>query len=264
VSIDYDHAANRHALVSPRIVVPFLFDGRRRRSLLDVGCGIGTWLRAAREYGIEDLCGVDGADIPATALQIPAELVRQVDLTTPWSLNRRFDVVLCLEVAEHLDEPAGRLLVETLTSHTDEIVSSAACPGQPGQHHINCQWPDYWQTQFNARGFVCSDAIRWRIWTESDVDVWYRQNMFVATRDTTRAGQETRLEAVVHPDFLEHLVYARASRAVVENLQSLQDGVLPVGWYAASVYKALAAKVRRQFLPAAPSDPAREESVRAS
>jgi hypothetical protein len=250
VPVDYDYAANRHTLDSPRAVLPILFAGRMPGSLLDVGCGIGTWLRAAREIGIEDISGVDGVEISSTDLLVPPDVFRVVDLSRPWTLDKKFDVALCLEVAEHLDERHSQLLIETITSHADEIVFSAACPRQRGQHHVNCQWPAYWQERFNACGFSCSDAIRWRIWNEPNVDVWYRQNMFVAMRDAQGAGKEERLRAVVHPEFLEHLVFAGASTAAMEKVKSLEDGAMPVGWYAVSALRALTAKVRRRFLPA--------------
>jgi hypothetical protein len=250
VPVDYDYKANRHTLDAPRMVLPLLFDGRRPESLLDVGCGVGTWLKAAREFGIEEIAGVDGVEIPSTELLVPRGVFRVVDLSRPWTLDRKFDVALCLEVAEHLDERHGRLLIETLTAHSDEIVFSAACPRQRGQHHVNCQWPAYWQELFNACGFSCSDAIRWRIWNETAIDVWYRQNMFVARRDGSSAGSEERLRAVVHPEFLEHLVFAGAATAAMDKVKSLEDGAMPVGWYALSAVKALTAKVRRRFLTA--------------
>ena len=250
LAIDYDHAANQHTVDSPRNVIPVLFERRRPTSLLDVGCGTGTWLHVAREYGIADIVGVDGIEVPAADLMVPSDVFRVVDLTRPWSLNRKFDTALCLEVAEHLDRSAGRLLIEALTTHANEVVFSAACPGQVGQHHVNCQWPNYWQDLFNACGFSCSDAIRWRIWNDPRVDVWYRQNMFVARRDAATAGKEERLKAVVHPDFLEHLVFAGASHVATERVKSLEDGAMPVGWYVSSAFRALRAKFRRRFLPA--------------
>ena len=200
-------------------------------------------------YGVEDILGVDGVEIAAGRLQIPAEAFRVVDLRTRWNLKRTFDVALCLEVAEHLDWRAAPLLVETLANHADEIVFSAACPGQPGQHHVNCQWPVYWQEMFNDAGFTCSDAIRWKIWDDPDIDVWYRQNIFVATRDAA-AGTEERLKAVVHPDFLEHLVFAGATTAATQRVKSVEDGAMPVTWYVTSAVRALVAKVKRRFLPA--------------
>ncbi len=247
--VDYDYAANRHTLDSPRTVIPILFSGRKPGSLLDVGCGIGTWLRAAHEFGIEDIRGVDGVEIPSTDLLVPPDAFRVVDLSGPWTLDRKFDVILCLEVAEHLDERCSTPLIEALTAHSDEIIFSAACPRQPGQHHVNCQWPAYWQERFNACGFSCSDAIRWRIWNETDVDVWYRQNMFVARRDARGAGREERLRAVIHPEFLEDLVFVGAATAAMEKVESLEARARPVRWYAISAMRALTAKVRRRFLP---------------
>jgi SAM-dependent methyltransferase len=226
-----------------------LFERRRPISLLDVGCGTGTWLFVAQMLGIDDIVGVDGVEIAADRLLMPAEAFRVVDLTTPWTLARKFDIALCLEVAEHLDPHAGRLLVETLTAHADEIVFSAACPGQPGQHHVNCQWPVYWQRLFNGYGFACSDAIRWKIWNDPDVDVWYRQNMFVARRDAA-AGTEERLKAVIHPDLLQHLVFAEATSVATQRVKSVEDGAMPVAWYANSAVRAMVAKFRRRFLPA--------------
>jgi SAM-dependent methyltransferase len=249
LDIEYDHAANRHTLDSPRRVLPLLFERRRPTSLLDVGCGTGTWLHVARALGVEDILGVDGVEVATSRLLIPSEVFHVVDLRTPWHLQRKFDLALCLEVAEHLDLPVGKLLVETLTAHADEIVFSAACPGQPGQHHVNCQWPVYWQQMFNDCGFSCSDAIRWRIWNDPDVEVWYRQNMFLARRDPG-AGREARLNAVVHPDFLEHLGFAQAFTFANERMKSVEDGAMPVAWYASSAIKALMAKARRRFLPA--------------
>jgi len=40
-------------------------------SILDVGCGVGTWLAEARNRGISDVVGVDGAHVTSQMLQIP-------------------------------------------------------------------------------------------------------------------------------------------------------------------------------------------------
>jgi len=225
--VDYDHDCNRHTLEGPQAALPEIFSDRKPASLLDVGCGTGTWLKAASEYGIDDVFGLDGVAVPAKELLIPATLFRQQDLTTFWSLGRRFDAVLCLEVAEHLEERFSSPLVETLISHADLVVFSAAIPDQPGQHHVNCQWPAYWQTRFNAQGFACDDAIRWRLWDDERVEPWYRQNLFIARRNPAAAGHEPRLRPVVHPQILRKLFGADRRRFRVE----IEAGGLSARWY---------------------------------
>lgn len=205
MTIDYDYQNNRHTKTGAGAALPYLFPAEKPASLLDVGCGIGTWLQAALEFGIPEVFGVDGSPIHPDQLLVPPALFMQQDLTRPLTLGRKFAAVLCLEVAEHLDEEAGKNLIRSLTQHGDTIYFSAACPDQLGQHHINCQWPAYWQSLFNAEGFTCSDDIRWEIWECREIERWYRQNMFLAVKSDTQAGREKRIPAVVHPEMLDLL-----------------------------------------------------------
>lgn len=240
--IDYDHTRNLHTADGPREAFQFIFAEDLPRSLLDVGCGTCTWLKAALDAGVIDVFGVDGVAIPEDSLCISRSLFSQQDFTQPWTLGRRFDAVLCLEVAEHLDKVHADHLLDTLVAHADTVIFSAACPGQRGQHHVNCQWPDWWQKRFNDRGYFCDDAVRWRIWDNSRIEPWYRQNMFRATRDPSRAGKEPRIPSVVHPDFLDDVAWDRVTSAY---LAQIETGSLPVFWYLSSPWKAMLSKAKR-------------------
>jgi len=212
MTIDYDHAKNIHTLQGPKIALPIILGGLNPVSVLDVGCGTGVWLKAAIELGIADIFGIDGANITQEKLLISRERFKCHDLSTSWNLGRRFDVAICFEMAEHLDEISAETLIRSITAHSDTVLFSAACPGQDGQHHINCQWPSYWQQIFNNQGFVCDDAIRWRIWNIHDIEPWYRQNMFLATRDIERAGSEKRIASVIHPEMIKWLKIERSEQ----------------------------------------------------
>jgi SAM-dependent methyltransferase len=246
-SIDYDYRKNLHTISGPQAALPYVFAQRRPASLLDVGCGPGTWIRASIESGIADVFGVDGVRVDDGELLFPPELFRQLDLTQHWSLGRSFDAALCLEVAEHLAPGSAPALVDSLVKHSNLVVFSAGCPGQPGQHHVNCQWADYWQELFNARGYVCSDALRWSIWDIQDIEPWYRQNIFIARRDPAAAGQEPRIKRVIHPDMLNfgmlraHIDAANAQAFLIE------DGSRPMQWYMTVPVRAFAGKVRRRL-----------------
>lgn len=242
--IDYDHALNRHtaegAAVGFRVVRDHLPAGAT--SIVDVGCGTGVWLRAAQDEGFRDVAGIDGV-IPADdRLVVPRAFVQQKDLTSPLDMGRRFDVALCLEVAEHLEEPWAPVLVASLISLADTVVFSAACPGQTGQHHVNCQWPAYWQGLFNTHGYVCDDAVRWSLWDLPAVEPWYRQNMFIARRDPPAAGHERRIPAVVHPGL------SKPPAEVMRDMERrITGGSMPVAWYLWLPVAACMAKVSRRL-----------------
>jgi hypothetical protein len=240
--IDFDHAQNPHTLEGAAAALATVFsDSRMPKNLLDVGCGIGTWMRAAIDLGVPEVHGLDGIILPQGALHVPSYTVQQFDLSKPFRLGRRFELVLCLEVAEHLSEASAAVLISSITEHTDNVLFSAACPGQPGQHHINCRWPSYWQHQFNQQGFRCEDSVRWRIWDDVRIEPWYRQNIFWAGRDPALAGLEARIKSVIHPELLQIM----NQPAIAEEMQRLEGGSQSLKWYLGVIPKAIFFKTAR-------------------
>jgi SAM-dependent methyltransferase len=164
---------------SARVCVPLIVDLLHPRCVVDVGCGMGQWLREFAAHGVADYLGIDGPHVQAQQLRIAPECFRAHDLTRPLLLDRRFDVALSLEVAEHLPRSQAAAFVELLTKAAPAVVFSAALPLQGGFGHVNEQWPWYWKQLFAARGYVHLDPFRKAIWRDPGVAVYYQQNLFL-------------------------------------------------------------------------------------
>lgn len=247
MAVDFDHRLSAPSLEGVRAALPILLSRLRPQSILDVGCGLGAWVRAALDTGIDDVIGLDGGLIDEHQLLIPARNFRPLSLNQPFNLGRKFDLVLCLEVAEHLPAADAQGLVSSLVSHADTIYFSAACPGQVGQGHVNCQWPSYWQKLFNAEGYVCDDAIRWQLWETRALNFYYRQNMFLAERSPANAGREPRILPVVHPEMLKDKNGFATATFRADWLKQVEEGSQPTNWYLSTPAKAFSRKIFRRL-----------------
>lgn len=187
---------------SAAVVVPIVNDLVRPRSVLDVGCGVGSWLAEWVNHGLTDVLGLDGEHIDPAAMQVNTSQFRVMDLQHGFSLGRTFDLVQSLEVAEHLDESCADAFINSLTRHGDTVLFSAAIPGQRGFHHVNEQWPSYWIAKFASAGFKLFDIIRSRIWMDRRVDTWYRQNTLLFSKVLSFDAPNT-FRDVVHPELWE-------------------------------------------------------------
>ena len=182
-------------------LVPMLIELMEPASVVDVGCGVGSFIDEFVRNGVSDVLGIEGPDFPADHYRGPRESLVILDLEQPAELDRRFDVALCLEVAEHLPYGRSAGLVRDLTRLADVIVFSAAIPGQGGTHHVNEQWPTFWQDHFARHGFEGYDVLRPRVWNNASIPWWYRQNVVVFARPDAleRRLESAPLRSVVHP-----------------------------------------------------------------
>ncbi len=152
------------------------------RSVIDVGCGIGTWLSVFKECGVEDVWGIDGDYVDRRMLEIPEPNFIPFDLRRPFRIDREYDLAVSLEVGEHLPEQSAKQFVDSLARLAPVILFSSAIPFQGGTHHVNEQWPDYWVGLFREKGFVSLDCLRRRIWHNKDVAWYLAQNSFLVVR----------------------------------------------------------------------------------
>lgn len=149
-------------------------------SAVDIGCGVGSWLAVLQEKGVKDIQGLDGSWVDQDLLEIPRTCFKQVDLSkSVIKLPQRYDLAICLEVAEHLPSDRAKELVSSLTALSDYVLFSAAIPFQGGVDHVNEQWQHYWVELFRSKEYTVHDFIRPMIWNDNQIPVWYRQNILL-------------------------------------------------------------------------------------
>ena len=211
-STRYYEGLKEDSAASARAVVPRLLKLVPAQSVIDVGCGSGTWAKAYLDAGC-DVLGVDGHVVRPEQLLFPEERFERHNLNQPLRLSRRFDLVNCLEVAEHLDPVRGPAFAAELCQLGDVVVFSAAVPGQGGTHHVNEQWPSYWIPHFQKAGFEVLDCIRWQLWQDEQVAWWYVQNLFAFVKASRMADFAAATAAVrAWPTDLVHpRAYVRAT-----------------------------------------------------
>lgn len=155
-------------------------------SYLDVGCGTGAMVRAARALGV-DAWGVD-----QLATGDPAWLVH-ADLGEGFALGRAFAVVSCIEVAEHIPPTGTSAFLAALAEHValgGVLVFTSPLPAAENLNklHINLRPPGEWRADLFALGLSYSHyltlqlAAVWdRIWAPYS---WLPATLQVLTRGT--------------------------------------------------------------------------------
>jgi cyclopropane fatty-acyl-phospholipid synthase-like methyltransferase len=201
-------------------VLGILYDKLKFGSVLDVGCGRGLWLAVAAELGAAEIIGLEGPWIEAQAAYISVDHILIRDLELSFNLDRSFDLVMSIEVGEHLSPVAADTFITSLVKHGHFILFSAAIPFQPGTGHINCQFPDYWAGLFAKHGYQPLDFIRRAIWSDRGMHMWIRQNViaFVSAEFMLKNAwaRETASSSgplsIVHPELFTALIKTRRSR----------------------------------------------------
>ncbi len=197
------------SLKSAEVVLPVVLDFTSPARVVDVGCGVGVWLEACAKLGVKDILGIDGKYVNKADLHIPEKNFIVKDLNGAFTIEQTADLVLCLEVGEHLSKESAPILVKSLTNIAPVILFSAAIPKQGGTNHLNEQWPDYWADLFKEKGYIPVDCVRRRVWQNPNVEYWYAQNCIVFVKEATlssypklqkevECGYSTAL-SLVHP-----------------------------------------------------------------
>ena len=219
--------------ISAKITLQKLSKFLNFSSVVDFGCGTGTWLVACQNMGVNKILGFDHY-AKESELLIERKYFHKKSLADKICLEEKFDLAISLEAAEHLEQIFADKIVENLTNASDFILFSAAIPGQGGTNHVNEQPPQYWAKKFANHGFAQYDVIRPLIWEEDSIAWWYKQNTFLYIH--SNANERIKFEKldnglttqyIIHPQCLadkieefdiENASIKNLSKAIIKKL----------------------------------------------
>ncbi len=211
---------SKGSLRSARILLSILHRYHDFKSVVDFGAGNGTWLRAASSCGAKELVAIEGEWVKAYPRKFRGATYRYANLNARISVEKKFDLAVSAEVAEHLDPSRGPSFVADLCRASDVVAFGAGPPREQGTGHINCRPQSYWIEQFDRRGFTCLDAFRPVVWYDKRVEPWYRQDMFlfVAARRLRKFARIPRpsLVNVYHPLMYNQAVFWDHLKGVID------------------------------------------------
>lgn len=235
----YIHEESVHNLQAPQQIVPLLMNLFHPTSVIDVGCGVGTFLHEFQSHGVKKIHGIDGvwANKDLLSKYIPLECFEEVDLEQPYHSKEKYDLAICLEVVEHLKPETAPVIIESLVNLSDIVVFSAAIPHQGGMNHINEQWPSYWEHLFEKHDYKMLDIIRPTIWNNTNIFVWYKQNMFVVAKKSVVSSLNLNANclsqfpsiSLIHPELYEKK--CEQLNVFKAKLDSIYEGSLPFKEY---------------------------------
>jgi cyclopropane fatty-acyl-phospholipid synthase-like methyltransferase len=194
-----------YASDSAKVIVPMLLDKYSIDSVIDFGCGDGQFVEEFLRSGLKEVIGIEGDWIRNVVDWQQMPWLKIANLQNVQDFERKFDLAVCLEVAEHLESTYAVNLIESLTNASDLVLFSAAIPGQGGTNHINLKYPDYWAELFFQRGFTLAWDPRTILWKNRLVAPWYKQNCLVFAKSTSNAFQKIEPVVFRHPEIFPEL-----------------------------------------------------------
>ncbi len=176
-------------------------------SVLDAGCAMGFLVESLRDRGVEAF----GVDVSAYAIQRVREDIAPFcwvgSVLDPYP--RRYDLIACIEVVEHLSPRDGRRAIANLCDASDDVLFSSSPEDHHETTHQNVQEPDYWVELFAEYGFwrdatfdasvIAPWAMRFRrgdgptreLVVQYERRLWHLTKQATAIRDASKEANES-------------------------------------------------------------------------
>ena len=172
---------------SSKIISESILKHFKPNSIIDIGCGPGHFANELKRLGGDDIfvSALDNSKDVSQFINPKVHFIKH-DLTKPLKFEKRFDVSLCLEVIEHLDEKYEDEICKTLVGSTRHfLIVSIAQPDQIIPEHVNLKPLEYWIKKFSSLGLIYRHdyrALLNNIWHDNDVKSYFTHNVLVFSR----------------------------------------------------------------------------------
>ena len=146
----------------------------------DLGCGPGWYCRALTGFGWPVVWGYEGTP-KIKSLGVYPDII-EMDLSKTQKNYIIYDVVICLEVGEHIRVKHEQTFIDNVVKFTGkDLILSWAIPGQNGTGHFNLRDNEYVEEQFEKRGLEY-DPTKSEWLREKCFYDWFKNTLMVFRR----------------------------------------------------------------------------------
>lgn len=120
-------------------------------TVLDAGCAMGFLVECLRDQGIEAY-GVDVSEYAVQNVHASVKPYCWVASITD-AFPQKYDLIVSIEVLEHLSPDDARAAIENICDHTDDVLFSSTPYDYEEATHFNVLPPERWAEMFALQGF---------------------------------------------------------------------------------------------------------------
>jgi 2-polyprenyl-3-methyl-5-hydroxy-6-metoxy-1,4-benzoquinol methylase len=152
-SVEYYKRVNKEEGAQAEAMADFIVSVFNPKTVIDLGCGTGLYISSLMARGV-DCLGIDSSEnaFDYVFLRVDSTKVMAGDLRERLTFPQA-DLVLCLEVLEHIQEEFADQAVDNIVNAGKVLIVSPS-PHGGGEHHHNPQPKRYWIEKFRKRGYI--------------------------------------------------------------------------------------------------------------
>lgn len=147
-------------------------------TFVDFGCGNAKYAKYINDSN--PLIEVEAYDGNPYVEVLTDGFGKVLDLSKPFDLNKKYDVVSSLEVAEHIPKEYEKIYIENLLRHCKNLlIISWAKIGQGGKGHVNEQNRDYVLNVMDNYNLKYNDELSLLLRKSCTTCYWFRDTIMV-------------------------------------------------------------------------------------